>query len=87
MQPTDLGWCPFCGGSFKPSSKIKEIYFCGRILKIHKSEHHEFMERGILKYLESPRSWPISQDAMDLSLVLVGLLGMILFFIWMFQVV
>ncbi len=65
-QVVDLGWCPFCGGKFKASAKTKEAFFEGRIFRIHRDEYREFAERGMLKYLESPRSGWISQDTMDL---------------------
>jgi len=40
------------------------------------------MERGELRYLGSPRSFPLSQDAIDLLIVLSMALGLILVLIF-----
>jgi hypothetical protein len=68
-QPIDLGWCPFCGERFKPKAKTKEAFFEGKIYRIHRDEYREFAERGMLRYLDSPRSGWLSQDTMDLILI------------------
>lgn len=68
-QVIDLGWCPFCGGKFRGSAKTKEAFFEGRVFRIHRNEYREFAERGMLKYLESPRSGWLSQDIFDLALI------------------
>ena len=78
-----MGWCPFCGGSIKPGAKTKDIYFDGRDLRIHKNEYREFQETGILKYLEAPRSFPLSQDAIDLGIIGVVAAVLGLYMLWM----
>ena len=79
----DVGWCPFCGGRLKPTTKIKEITYEGKELNIHKNEYREFQETGLLKYLEAPRSGPFSQDFVDLAIIFSVSVGVGLFFIWM----
>jgi hypothetical protein len=82
VSSSDLGWCPFCGGRFKPKTKTKGVYYEGRRLRMHKGEVAQFQETGILKYLEAPRSGPISQDAIDIALLFLGVLVVSLFFLW-----
>ena len=79
---SEIGWCPFCGGRLKPSTKVKEITYDGRMLNIHKNEYREFQETGLLKYLEAPRSGPFSQDFFDLAIILVVTVVVGLFFVW-----
>ena len=78
----DTGWCPFCGGRLRPTTKVKEITYEGRILNIHKNEYREFQETGLLKYLEGPRTHPFSQDFIDLAVMAIVSVGVGLFFIW-----
>jgi hypothetical protein len=79
---SEIGWCPFCGGRFKTRAKTKEIYFDGKTITIHKSEYAEFQETGILKYLDGPRSFPLSQDAIDLGMLAVAAIVIGLYYIW-----
>jgi hypothetical protein len=79
---SEIGWCPFCGGRVKASAKTKEIYFDGRTMRIHKNEYSEFQETGILKYLDGPRSFPLSQDAIDLGMMAVVAVIVGLYFMW-----
>jgi hypothetical protein len=79
---SEIGWCPFCGGRFKARAKTREIYFDGRTMRIHKNEYPEFQETGILKSLDGPRSFPLSQDAIDLGMMAIVAVIVGLYFMW-----
>jgi hypothetical protein len=79
---SETDWCPFCGARFRNKSRKKEIYFNGRTMEIHKDEYREFQETGILKYLNGPRSFPLSQDAIDLGMLAVAAVVIGLYFMW-----
>jgi len=82
LQEGALPWCPFCGGRLKPSAKTKEIRFEGRLLRIHANEYREFSETGLLRYVDSPRSGTFSQDAVDLTFLLLVFSTTLILILW-----
>lgn len=84
-QIREIDWCPFCGGRLGPKKKRKTIYYQGRHLEIHKSEYPEFLETGLLRYIDEPRRWPISQDAVDLLLGVGSFVVIMGLIVWLFR--
>jgi hypothetical protein len=52
-----------------------------RKVLIHRKEQNTFAERGLLKFLDHPRTGPLSQDAVDMIIAGLSVAMIVLYFL------
>ena len=70
---TESGWCAYCGEKFKLPSAAIVVSTGGEKVRIHRSEYGLFMERGILKYKDHPRTGPFSETTKDIIMAVLAI--------------
>jgi len=70
---TESDWCAYCGEKFRSPSAAILISTAGEKVRIHHSEYSLFMERGLLKYKDHPRTGPFSETAKEIIVAVLAI--------------
>jgi len=70
---TETGWCAYCGEEFRSPSAAILVSTGGEKVRIHRSEYGLFVERGVLKYKDHPRTGPLSEMAKEIIMAVLAI--------------